>query len=170
MSLDKKAARYISPASAGAMLFGAVVGGVAAAAANARKVKRGEMSARTAAVSVLREAGTTGLASGAGVAAVTALHLGGVAGLVGIAAVATGAKYFMDSVLDGVLAKGGLRNAALARKAPAGADVAEPVCGAASSVARIKPAVKPKAPKKPAAKAAAKAAKSKSQPETFITE
>jgi len=170
MSLDKKAARYISPAIAGAMLFGAVVGGVAAAAANARKVKRGEMSAGKAAASVLREAGTTGLASGAGVAAVTALHLGGVVGLVGIAAVATGAKYLMDSVLDEVLAKGGLKNAALACKTSAGADVAEPARDAASSAQRTRPAAKPKAPKKPAAKAAAKPAKPKSQPETHITE
>lgn len=170
MSYDKKAARYLSPATAGAMLFGAVVGGVAAAAANTRKVKNGEMTGQSAALGALREAGTTGLAAGAGVAAMAALRLGGLPGLLGIAAVATGAKYLMDSVLDDVIAKGrldGLKSACGCGDStePAAEQVAAPA--AAAKVAKVakttakKPA-KPRAPRK--------AAKPKAEPETYITE
>lgn len=170
MSYDKKAARYLSPATAGAMLFGAVVGGVAAAAANTRKVKNGEMTGKCAALGALREAGTTGLAAGAGVAAMAALRLGGLPGLLGIAAVATGAKYLMDSVLDDVIAKGrldGLKSACGCGDStqPAAEQVAAPA--AAAKVAKVakttakKPA-KPRAPRK--------AAKPKAEPETYITE
>lgn len=170
MSYDKKAARYLSPATAGAMLFGAVVGGVAAAAANTRKVKNGEMTGQSAALGALREAGTTGLAAGAGVAAMAALRLGGLPGLLGIAAVATGAKYLMDSVLDDVIAKGrldGLKSACGCGDStqPAAEQLAAPA--AAAKVAKVakttakKPA-KPRAPRK--------AAKPKAEPETYITE
>lgn len=175
MSWDKKTARYISPATATAVLFGAVVGGVAAAAANARKVKNGEMSGKQATLCALREAGTTGVASGAGVAAMAALRVGGVVGLVGIAAVATGAKYLMDSVLDEVLVKGGRKALAAACCAGAEADRDEAVSAPAAAAAKAAPkasakvvkaakaakASKPRAPRKAAAKA---------EPETFITE
>lgn len=168
MSWDKKTARYISPATATAVLFGAVVGGVAAAAANARKVKNGEMSGKQATLCALREAGTTGVASGAGVAAMAALRVGGVVGLVGIAAVATGAKYLMDSVLDEVLVKGGRKALAAACCAGAEADRDEAVSAPAAAAkaapkasAKAAKASKPRAPRKAAAKA---------EPETFITE
>lgn len=170
MSYDKKAARYLSPATAGAMLFGAVVGGVAAAAANTRKVKNGEMTGKCAALGALREAGTTGLAAGAGVAAMAALRLGGLPGLLGIAAVATGAKYLMDSVLDDVIAKGrldGLKSACGCGDStqPAAEQVAAPA--AAAKVAKVAKATAKK-PAKP--RAPRKAAKPKAEPETYITE
>jgi cell division septation protein DedD len=168
MSHDKKLFSAVSPATSGAMLFGAVVGGVATAAASARKVKEGSMSPREAALNSLREAGTTGLASGAGVAAMSALRVGGAAGLVGIAVVATGAKYLLDSVLDQVLAKG------RACCAPSSE------CAASASVATPVEAVKPTAMAKPAAKSTAKSARPKAakpkppkadpKPESFITE
>jgi len=171
MSYDKKAARAFSPATAGAMLFGAVVGGVAAAAANARKVKNGEMTGKSATLGALREAGTTGLAAGAGVAAMAALRLGGLPGLLGIAAVATGAKYLMDTVLDEVIVKGrlgGLKSACgCGDSTELAAEVVESAPAAAAKVAKVakttakKPA-KPRAPRK--------AAKPKAEPETFITE
>jgi hypothetical protein len=148
MSHDKKAYRIVSPATAGAMLFGAVMGGVASAAANARKVKAGAMPPREAALSALREAGTTGLAAGAGVAAMSALRLGGVVGLIGIAAVATGAKYMLDNVLDEVLAKG---------KACCAAKEASP----ASETPAAKTTAATKTTAKPAAKSAVKSAKPK---------
>lgn len=164
MSYDKKAARYLSPATAGAMLFGAVVGGVAAAAANARKVKNAEMTGKCAALGALREAGTTGLAAGAGVAAMAALRLGGLPGLLGIAAVATGAKYLMDTVLDDVIAKGrlgGLKSVCGCGDSTAPAtDVAE--AEPAAPAAKAKKPAKPRAPRK--------AAKPKAEPETYITE
>lgn len=169
MSWDKKTARYISPATATAVLFGAVVGGVAAAAANARKVKNGEMSGKQATLCALREAGTTGVASGAGVAAMAALRVGGVVGLVGIAAVATGAKYLMDSVLDEVLVKGGRKALAAACCAGAEADQDEAVSAPAAPKASAKAAKPAKAAKVSKPRAPRKAA-AKAEPETFITE
>lgn len=169
MSWDKKTARYISPATATAVLFGAVVGGVAAAAANARKVKNGEMSGKQATLCALREAGTTGVASGAGVAAMAALRVGGVVGLVGIAAVATGAKYLMDSVLDEVLVKGGRKALAAACRAGAEADRDEAVSAPAAPKASAKAAKPAKAAKVSKPRAPRKAA-AKAEPETFITE
>lgn len=173
MSYDKKAARYLSPATAGAMLFGAVVGGVAAAAANTRKVKNGEMTGKCAALGALREAGTTGLAAGAGVAAMAALRLGGLPGLLGIAAVATGAKYLMDSVLDDVIAKGrldGLKSACGCGDStqPAAEQVAAPAAPAAPAAAAKVAKTTAKKPAKP--RAPRKAAKPKAEPETYITE
>lgn len=159
MTHPYKYPRYISPVTAGAMLFGALVGGAASAAGNARKVKSGEMSGRQAALDALREAGTTGLASGAGVAAMNALRVGGVAGLVGIAAVATGTKYLLDSVLAEVLAKA---CRACAGSVPAAQAAAEPTTAKAPAAAKAPmPAAKPRARKKPAAKP---------KPETYITE
>lgn len=168
MSHDKKLYSLVSPATAGAMLFGAVVGGVAAAAASARKVKEGTMNAREAAFSSLREAGTTGLASGAGVAAMSALRVGGATGLVGIAVVATGAKYLLDSVLDQVLNKGKACCAASSEcAAPAAkAKPAEAPRAAVRSAAKAKPAAKPTRGK--AAKP--KTPKADPKPESFITE
>lgn len=171
MSYDKKAARYLSPATAGAMLFGAVVGGVAAAAANARKVKNGELSGKCAALGALREAGTTGLAAGAGVAAMAALRLGGLPGLLGIAAVATGAKYLMDTVLDDVIAKGrldGLKSACgCGDSTELAAESVDAAPAAAAKVAKVAKAAAKK-PAKP--RAPRKAAKPKAEPETYITE
>lgn len=169
MSHDSKIARALTPVTAGAVLFGAVVGGVAAAAGNARKVKNGEMTASQAALCSLREAGTTGIASGAGVAAMAALRVGGVLGLAGIAAVAAGTKYVLDSVIDGALAK--------ARKDPEAAALA----ASAPEAAAPAPKAAPKSAEKPAAKPIRKASKPKAAPksarpkaapkaETFITE
>lgn len=174
MSYDKKAARYLSPATAGAMLFGAVVGGVAAAAANARKVKNGELTGKCAALGALREAGTTGLAAGAGVAAMAALRLGGLPGLLGIAAVATGTKYLMDTVLDEVIVKGrlgGLKSACgCGDSTELAAEVVESAPAAAAKTAKVAKVAKTSAKKPAKPRAPRKAAKPKAEPETYITE
>lgn len=171
MSHDKKAFRIASPATTGAMLFGAVVGGVAAAAANARKVKNGAMSPREAAMLSLREAGTTGLAAGAGVAAMSALRVGGVVGLVGIAAVATGAKYLLDNVLDEVLAKGkACCVAADAKPTPAGPAATAKAPAALKAAAKTKPVDKAARPARPKAKPGAKAAKAAPKPDPATVE
>jgi len=86
-------------ATLGATLFGAVVGGAAAAAGAVSKVKSGEMDKREAAIEVAREAGTTGVATGTAVAVVGALGLGGLLSFAGMVVVATGTKYALDSVL-----------------------------------------------------------------------
>lgn len=151
MGWDKKNYRYYGPTTAGAVFFGAVVGGIAAAAGNARKVKSGEMTGRQAALDALREAGTTGLSAGAGVAAMCRLGVGGFAGLVGITVVAAGTKYLLDTVVADALAKG------CAACAKAGAEEpGEP--GAAAQPAPKAPAKK-KAARPKAAKPAAKTPK-----------
>lgn len=92
----------LGAATIGAVLVGTVAGSVDAAARDIRKIKNGEMSRRDAALDVAREAGTTGLATGAAVAVLGALGLGGVLSVLGVAAVATGAKYLLDSAVDKV--------------------------------------------------------------------
>lgn len=130
--------RMLGAATAGAVLLGAVAGSVDAAARDIRKVRKGEMSRKEAALDVAREAGTTGLATGAAVAVVGALGLGGVLSVLGVAAVATGAKYLLDSALDQAPAKVKALKAtaaaktAAATKAPAKA--AKPVKAKARTV------------------------------------
>lgn len=159
MGWDRKDYKYYGPTTAGAVFFGAVVGGIAAAAGNARKVKSGEMTGRQAALDALREAGTTGLSAGAGVAAMCRLGVGGFAGLVGITVVAAGTKYLLDTVVADALSKGCMACA----KAPAG-EVAEPVVEASAGPAR-KAAVKSEA-KAPARKRASKPKAAKSAAKT----
>lgn len=86
-------------AAVGATVFGAVLGGAAVAAGTYPKVRSGEMARCDAVREVAREAGTTGVSAGAGVAVAGALGLGGVLSFVGIVAVATGTKYALDSAL-----------------------------------------------------------------------
>lgn len=172
MSWNDKHSRYMGPATAGAVLFGVVVGGVAAAAANVRKVQDGKMTRQEAALDALREAGTTGISTGAGVAAMCRLGVGGFAGLVGITVVAAGTKYLLDSVVREVLDRGCKACASGGQSTPAAtAEFAESAApapkGKASASAKLdaKPAARTtlKATAKPAAKTAAKpAARAKS--------
>jgi len=83
----------------GAAVFGALVGGTAAAAKGIRQVKTGRATKEEAALDVAREAGSTAVAAGAATAVVGALGLGSFLSILGIAAVATGTKYAMDSLL-----------------------------------------------------------------------
>lgn len=175
MGWNNKHSRYMGPATAGAMLFGAVVGGVAAAAGNARKVQQGEMTRQQAALDALREAGTTGLSTGAGVAAMCRLGVGGFAGLVGITVVAAGTKYLLDSVVRDMLAKGCKACAPAAEEAPT-VDLAAKSSGKSSSKSGAKSGAKAaaKAATKPAAKAPAKPKSAKqakpAKPEPATTE
>lgn len=185
MGWDYKHPRYMGP-TAGAALFGAVIGGVAAAAANARKVKDGKMSGQEAALDALREAGTTGISTGAGVAAMCRLGVGGFAGLLGVTVVAAGTKYLLDNVVANVLGnaleKGcACAKAAYASAAPAGTEAAAATStgtgskasaakapGAAKTSATAKAGAKPAKPAKP--RAPRKAPAKKAEPETYITE
>ncbi len=83
----------------GTALFGAIVGGTAAAAKGIRQVKDGSATKEEVAVNVAREAGTTAVAAGAAAAVVGALGFGPILSTLGIAAVATGTKYAMDSLV-----------------------------------------------------------------------
>jgi len=83
----------------GAAVFGAVIGGTAAAAKGLREVKAGQATSRDVATGVAREAGSTAVAVGAATAVVGALSLGPFLSTLGIAAVATGTKYAMDSLI-----------------------------------------------------------------------
>lgn len=87
----------------GTALFGAIVGGTAAAAKGIRQVKSGETTKEEAAVNVAREAGTTAVAAGTAGAVVGALRLGPVLSTLGIVAVATGTKFAMDSLMEKAL-------------------------------------------------------------------
>lgn len=154
MSWNKKSYPGYGPTTAGAVFFGAVVGGIAAAAGNARKVKSGEMTSRQAALDALREAGTTGLSAGAGVAAMCRLGVGGFAGLVGITVVAAGTKYLLDTVVAGVLAKGCAACVNVSAEAPVEAPAKAAPRAAAKTPAKApakRKAAKPKTAK-PAAK------------------
>lgn len=83
----------------GAVVFGALVGGTAAAAKGLRAVKNGETSREEALRNIARETGTTALAAGTAVAIMGRTGLGPVLTTAGMAVVATGTKYAMDSLL-----------------------------------------------------------------------
>ncbi|GEM_PF-963353 len=82
----------------GTALFGAIVGGTAAAAKGIRQVKNNEATKEEVAVNIAKEAGTTAVAAGAAGAVVGTLGLGPFLSTLGIVAVATGAKYALDSM------------------------------------------------------------------------
>lgn len=152
----------------GAAMFGAIIGGAAAAAKGIRDVKSGRATAESAAMDTAREAGTTAIAAGAAAVVVGALPVGPVLSTLGIAAVAVGTKYAMDSVLSP-----GKPEPAPAPVAAAKASAATPVATAAKKAKKATPAkAKPKkaaAPKKTTKKSTAKkpAAQDKAKPDTI---
>lgn len=133
----------------GSVVFGAVVGGAVAAAQSIPKVRAGQMDRRAAAMTVAREAGTTGAATGAAVAVVGALGLGGFLSLAGVVAVATGTKYLLDAALRPM--------PAVAASTGTGS-VAEPATTAGKNPVTKKKPAGPAAKTKPAAKKTAKSA------------
>lgn len=80
---------------------GAIVGGAVAAARNYDKVKTKELSREAAVKDVLKETGTTGLATATATALVSALGFTGLLSLAGIVVVTAGAKHLADKALAG---------------------------------------------------------------------
>ncbi len=80
---------------------GAIVGGAVAAAKNYDKVKAKELSRETAVKDVLKETGTTGLATATATALVSALGFTGLLSLAGIVLVTAGTKHLADKALAG---------------------------------------------------------------------
>jgi hypothetical protein len=78
---------------------GAIVGGAVAAARDIDKVKQGDMTRDEAVKDVLKESGTTGLATATATAVVSSLGLTGVLSLAGLVAVAVGTKRLADKAL-----------------------------------------------------------------------
>ncbi|WP_207263869.1 magnetosome protein MamC [Desulfovibrio sp. Huiquan2017] len=155
----------------GAALFGAVIGGTAAAAKGMREVKAGRATGQEVGASIAREAGSTAVAVGAATAVVGALSLGPFLSTLGIAALATGSKYAMDSLLQGKKPEPALagpaqsQTAASAVKADTGKKAAARKTAAKKSPAK-KAATKKAAPKKTTSSKTAKAKTGKSTPKT----
>lgn len=113
--LDKTAlpvrstARPIAPtlasAALGGLIAGVVTGATVAAATSLRQVKDGEITKQEATQQIMREAGTMGLATTAGVTATAALGLTGIMSIFGVALFTTGSKYGIDSLLDNTAQK-----------------------------------------------------------------
>ena len=80
---------------------GAVIGGAVAAATNYGKVRQGAMTRDAAMKNVLRESGTTGLATATGTAVVGAMGVTGLLSLTGMVLVMAGVKHWADRVIDG---------------------------------------------------------------------
>lgn len=101
--MTTQATKVVSATAKGSLavgVAGAIVAGASVAAKNIRKVKGGGMTKNEAVRDTAKEAGATGLAAGTAAAVVGAVGLGGFVGLIGIAALATGAKYLLDSALE----------------------------------------------------------------------
>jgi hypothetical protein len=133
----------------GAALFGAVIGGTAAAAKGLREVKAGRATGQEVGADVAREAGSTAVAAGAATAVVGALSLGPFLSTLGIAALATGTKYAMDSLLQG-------NKSAPALAGPGQAESAAPL--AKADTGKKAPVKKTAAKKSPAKKTATRKA------------
>lgn len=161
--MTRKISTNIKPApvlgtALGAAVFGAVIGGTAAAAKGLREVKAGRATSRDVTADVAREAGSTAVAVGTATAVVGALSLGPFLSALGIAALATGTKYAMDSLVQA-------KKPEQALAAPAKA--AAPKTGARKKAAATKTTSQKPVAKKPAAKkpAAGKTAETKAKAE-----
>ncbi|WP_320170485.1 hypothetical protein [Maridesulfovibrio sp.] len=82
----------------GPALFGAVVGGTAAAAKGIRQIRNNEASKNEVIKNIARETGTTAVAAGTAGAVAGSLKIGPVLSGLTLVAVATGVKYAMDSM------------------------------------------------------------------------
>lgn len=144
-------------------LFGAIVGGSAAAAKGINQIRKGEATKEGVALDVAKEAGTTAVAAGTASAVVGALGLGSVLSTLGIIAVATGAKYAIDTYLVPELVGSSCAPKKHAELQPA------PV--AKTAAATPKTAAKKSTPKKTVAKKAApkKATAKKAAPKKAAT-
>ncbi len=80
---------------------GALVGGAVAAARNYDKVQKKEITREAAVKDVIRETGTTGLATATATALVGAMGFTGLLSLAGMVLVTAGAKHMADRVIDG---------------------------------------------------------------------
>ena len=90
----------------GTAVFGAIVGGTAAAAKGIRQIRNDEAGKEEIMINVAKEAGSTAVAAGTAGAIVGALRIGPVLSAMGIVAIATGTKYALDSVLEPACAGG----------------------------------------------------------------
>ncbi len=84
----------------GGLLAGVVTGATVAAAANARKLKKGTITKEEAAANVVREAGSMGLATTLGVTATALTGTTGILSVAGVALFTAGSKYAIDSLLE----------------------------------------------------------------------
>lgn len=82
---------------------GALVGGAVAAARNYDKVQKKEITREAAVKNVLRESGTTGLATATATALVGAMGFTGLISLAGMVLVTAGTKHLTDRFIDGRL-------------------------------------------------------------------
>ena len=96
-----KTISYVAPRATVAMgAVGAVIGGTMAAARDYGKVRKEEMTREEAVRDVLKESGTTGLATATATAVVSVLGLTGLLSLTGIVVVAAGTKHLADKALE----------------------------------------------------------------------
>ncbi|PID73964.1 MAG: hypothetical protein CSB33_00875 [Desulfobacterales bacterium] len=90
---------------------GAIIGGAVAAARNYGKMRNDEMTSEEAVKNVLRESGTTGIATATGAAVMGGLGLTGLLSLAGMVVVTAGAKHLTDRLIDGNYICGASRSA-----------------------------------------------------------
>lgn len=79
---------------------GALVGGAVAAAKNYDKVQKKEITREEAVKDVIRETGTTGLATATATALVGAMGFTGLLSLAGMVLVTAGTKHLTDRIID----------------------------------------------------------------------
>lgn len=100
----RSTARPIAPtlasAALGGLIAGVVTGATVAAATSFRQLKDGEITKQEATKTIMREAGSMGVATTAGVTATAALGLTGVMSIFGVALFTTASKYGIDTLLE----------------------------------------------------------------------
>ncbi len=99
--MTKTGAHINAPRATVAMgAAGAIVGGAIAAARDYEKVRNNEMTREAAVKDVLKESGTTGLATATATAVVGAMGFTGILSLAGIVCLTAGTKHLVDKMLD----------------------------------------------------------------------
>lgn len=79
---------------------GALVGGAVAAAKNYDKVKKNEITREAAVKDVIKESGTTGIATATATALVSAMGFTGIVSLAGMVLATAGTKHLADKMLE----------------------------------------------------------------------
>ena len=130
---------------------GMLVGGAVSAARNYGKVQKREMTREDAVKGVLRESGTTGLATATAGAVVGVLGSTGLLSLAGVVLVAAGTKHLADKAIDARFGHPAVAASGTGDKPAARAKAAAPKKAKATKSAKAKSA-KPKSAKPKTAK------------------
>lgn len=89
----------IAATAFGGFIAGAVTGATLTSVRTLKKIKKGEMTPKQAGKEIIKESGSLGIATSAGVTATALLGITGILSIASVALITAGTKYALDSAL-----------------------------------------------------------------------